>query len=241
MTAIQLTALAAIFAPLITAGGVLLANVLSNRHTRDLKMIEIDEQKAQTKRQEKREAYVELLRAYRRAVQYAAQMGHMGLGQQLRIDPAYSDEAEARFGKLIPELEIVGSGKVNDLAQELYAATARCNDVMYVESEKRFAAFDRAGVEATPQQKTAIWEEVSVKVQHAYEQSEMENLYAQLRRQIRKELGYVPQEDDSKLSLEEADKLHRQILNNDQMRLKADQQSNDSESVEGRTDGWRKC
>lgn len=45
----------------------------------DLKMIELGEQKESTKRQEMREVYLELLRAYRMSVQYAAQMGYMGL------------------------------------------------------------------------------------------------------------------------------------------------------------------
>jgi hypothetical protein len=186
MTAIQLTALAAIFAPLITAGGVLLANVLSNRHARDLKMIELGEQRTQTKRQEKREVYLDLLRSYRMSVQYAAQMGYMALGQQLSVDIASVDEATEKLRRLIPELEIVGSDEVRDLSQELYTATARCNDVMYMESEKRFAAFDRAGKQPSPRQKAAIWDEVSVEVQKVYQEAGMERLYAQLRTQIRK-------------------------------------------------------
>jgi hypothetical protein len=94
-----------------------LANVLSNRHSRDLKMIEIGEQRTQTKRQERREVYLELLRSYRMSVQYAAQMGYMALGQQLSVDLASVDEATEKFRRLIPELEIVGSDEVRDLSQ----------------------------------------------------------------------------------------------------------------------------
>jgi hypothetical protein len=231
MTAIQLTALAAIFAPLITAGGVLLANVLSNRHSRDLKMIEIGEQRTQTKRQERREVYLELLRSYRMSVQYAAQMGYMALGQQLSVDLASVDEATEKFRRLIPELEIVGSDEVRDLSQELYTATARCNDVMYVESERRFAAFDKAGKQPSPQQTATIWEEVSAEVQKVYEEMGMENLYAQLRTQIRKELGFTSPEADPIPGLEEAKKLHKQLLNVDQMRLRSSQQGDEGQDT----------
>lgn len=190
MSAAELTALAAIFAPLVTAGGVLLANLLSNKHNRNLKSIELREQRTQTKRHEKREVYLELLRAYRMSVQYSAQMGFMELGQQLQVDIASIDEATEKFRRLIPELEIVGSEEVRDVSQELYAATSRCNDVMYVESERRFAAFDRIAQQPSSQQKAAIWQEVSTEIRKVYEEANMESLYAQLRTQIRKELGF---------------------------------------------------
>lgn len=229
MTAAELTALAAIITPLVTAGGVLLANLISNKHNRNLKIIELGEQRTQTKRQEKREVYLELLRVYRMSVQYAAQMGFMELGQQLQVDIASVDEASEKFRRLIPELEIVGSEKVRDLSQELYASTARCNDIMYVESEKRFATFDRTGQQPSPQQKAAIWEEVSKEVQKVYVQIGMEDLYAQLRAQIRKELGFDSLETSLLPGAEEAAKLHKQILNNDQMRLRSSRQKGRNE------------
>lgn len=225
MTAIELTALAAIFAPLITAGGVLLANLLSNKHARDLKMIELSEQRTQTKRQERRDVCLELLRAYRMSVQYAVQISHMALGQQLQVDIASIDEATDKFRRLIPELEIVGSEEIRDLSQELYAATATCNDVMYIESEKRFATFRQLDKEPSKQQKEAIWEEVRAEVQKAYEGTGMESLYDQLRTQIKKELGFLPSDANLIPSSEEARKLHRQLLNNDQMRLRSSQQN----------------
>jgi hypothetical protein len=55
-----------------------------------------------------------------------------------------------------------------------------------MESEKRFAAFDRAGKQPSPRQKAVIWDEVSVEVQKVYQEAGMERLYAQLRTQIRK-------------------------------------------------------
>ncbi len=192
---------------------------------RDLKMLELEEQSESTKRQERREVYLELLRAYRMSVQYAAQMGYMVLGQQLQVDIKTVDEARERFRRLIPELEIVGSEEVRDLSQELYTATAKCNDVMYVESEKRFATFDQLGRQPSPQQKAVIWQEVSSEVQKVYEGMNIENLYAQLRTQIRKELGFASPNTEPTLGPEEAKKLHRQLLNIDQMRLRSSQQN----------------
>ena len=226
-----MTALAAIFAPLVTAGGVLFATRISNKHNRDLKLIELGEQQESTKRQERREVYLELLRTYRMSVQYAAQMGYMALGQQLSVDIEAVDEATEKFRRLIPELEIVGSDEVRDLSQELYTATATCNDVMYIESENRFAAFDRAGKQPTPQQKAAIWKEVSAEVQKVYEGMGMENLYSQLRTQIRKELGFISPATDPIPSVEEAKKLHKQLLNVDQMRLRSSQQGSNADDT----------
>lgn len=70
---------------LITAGGVLVATWLSNRHNRQLKLVELREQTSRTIRQEKREVYLELLRTNRMSVQYAVQLGYMDLGQQLSL------------------------------------------------------------------------------------------------------------------------------------------------------------
>jgi hypothetical protein len=148
----------------------------------------------------------------------------MALGQQLQVDIAAITEAQDRFARLIPELEIVGSEEVRDLAQELYTATSLCNDVMFHESEKRFAAFDQARKQPTPQQAAAMWDEVSAEVQKVYEQTGMENLYARLRTQIRKELGFTSPETPSLPSPEEADKLHKQLMNLDQMRLRSGEQ-----------------
>jgi hypothetical protein len=192
---------------------------------RDLKTMELGEQREGMKRQERREVYLDLLSAYRMSVQYAAQMGHMALGQQFQVDIRTVEETQERFKRLIPELEIVGSDEVKDLLQELYRATARCNDVMYTESEKRFTPFDQRGQQPTPQQTAAIWKEVSAEVQQVYEEMSMEGLYAQLRTQIRKELGFTSQDTDPTLSPEEAKKLHSQLLNMDQMRLRSTQQN----------------
>lgn len=148
----------------------------------------------------------------------------------MQVDIRSVDEATEKFRRLIPELEIVGSEEVRDLSQELYTATAKCNDVMYIESEKRFATFEQLGGQPSPQQKAAIWEEVSAEIQKVYEGTGMESLYAQLRTRIRKELGFTAPESHSLFSPEEANKLHRQILNNDQMRLRSSRQDTDDKS-----------
>lgn len=62
-------------AALATALAALGAAWLTNKHNRSLKVIELREQTARTIRQEKREVYLELLKANRMLVQYAVQMG----------------------------------------------------------------------------------------------------------------------------------------------------------------------
>ena len=208
---------------LITAGGVLFATWLSNRHNRQLKLIELREQTARTIRQEKREVYLELLKTNRMSVQYAVQLGYMDLGQQLSVDVETIEAASTRFGRLIPELELVASREVYDLSQKLYTATARCNDTMYRESEKRFASVVCPGGELTPEQKISIWEEVRGEVQKVYEQQDMEQLYGQVRNQIRQELGFLALDPSLVPTPEEIEKLRRELAALDQMRLRSNQ------------------
>lgn len=206
-----------ILTALITASGVLFATWLSNKHNRQLKLVELREQTARTIRQEKRDVYLELLKANRRAVQYAVQLGYMDLGQQLSVDISEIEAASARFGQLIPELELVASREVYDLSQELYKAMARCNDTMYRESEKRFIPFDRSGEEPTQEQRIAIWEEVRDEVQKTYEQQNMEQLYSQVRSQIRQELGFLALDPALVPTPEEIAKLRRELAGLDQV------------------------
>lgn len=200
-----------------------MATWLSNRHNRQLKLVELREQTAHTIRQEKREVYLELLKANRRSIQYAVQLGYMDLGQQLSVDIDEIDAASARFRQLIPELELVASREVYELSQELYRTMDRCNDTMYRESEKRFASFDLSDGEPTPEQKIAIWEEVRGEVQKVYEQQGMEKLYAQVRNQIRQELGFLALDPSLVPTPEEVEKLRRELSNLDQMRLRSNQ------------------
>ena len=200
-----------------------MATWLSNRHNRQLKLVELREQTAHTIRQEKREVYLELLKANRRSIQYAVQLGYMDLGQQLSVDIDEIDAASARFRQLIPELELVASREVYELSQELYRTMDRCNDTMYRESEKRFASFVLSDGEPTPEQKIAIWEEVRGEVQKVYEQQSMEKLYAQVRNQIRQELGFLALDPSLVPTPEEVEKLRRELSNLDQMRLRSNQ------------------
>jgi hypothetical protein len=207
---------------LITAGGVLFATWLANRHNRQLKLLELREETARTIRQEKRKVYLELLRANRRAVQYAVQISHMGLDQQLTVDLSAMNAASDKFGELIPELELVASREVYDLSQELYRAMSRRNEKMYLESEQRFVEFDRKYKEPSLEQKIAIWEEVRVEVQKIYDELGMEQRYSQLRNRIREELGFLALDPSLMPTTEELKKLRKELSNLDQMRLRAD-------------------
>jgi hypothetical protein len=207
---------------LITAGGVLFATWLANRHNRQLKLIELREGTARTIRQEKREVYLELLRANRRAVQYAVQISHMGLDQQLAVDLSAMNAASDRFGELIPELELVASREVYELSQELYRAMGRCNEKMYLESEQRFVEFDLMDKEPSPEQKIAIWEEVLAEVQKLSDELGMELLYSQLRNCIREELGFLALDPSLVPTAEELKKLRKELSNLDQLKLRSD-------------------
>ena len=225
MTADLLIPLAPALTALITATAVLIASRQSNSNNRDLKMIEIEEQKERSKRQEKREVYLELLRTYRMLVQYTAQISYTDLGQQFQTDQASVREIADRLNRLYPELEIAGSDEITDLYQRISTVAARCNRALFEETEKRFAPFDQRRVHPSPQQKEVIWREVSAEIRKVYDDVGMEQLYAHLRIQIRKELGFASPSESSVLGPEDATRLHERMLNLDQMRLRADQQS----------------
>jgi hypothetical protein len=70
-------------------------------------------------------------------------------------------------------------------------------------------------------QAATIWNEVSAEVQKVYVEMGLENLYAQLRTRIRQELSFTPPEASPLPSAEEQAKLHRQLMNLDQMRLRS--------------------
>ena len=212
----------ALLTALIAAGAALFGTWFSNRHNRQLKLIELREQTASTIRQEKRQVYLELLRANRMSVQYAVQLGYADMGQQLNVDLDAVEAASAKFQRLIPELELVASREVYDLSQELYRVTDRCNDTMYRESEKRFAPFERSGEEPSLEQKVVIWEEVRSEVQRVYEQQGMEHLYRQVRNQIRQELGFLALDPSLVPTPQEIEKLREELSSLDQMRLRSD-------------------
>lgn len=51
------------------------------------------------------------------SIQYTARLGFMELGQQSQVDTASVDEATDKVRRLIPELEIAGSGDARDLSK----------------------------------------------------------------------------------------------------------------------------
>src|SRR5215207_2586193 len=102
-----ITAITALGGPLIGAVIALIGVKIAQRSNRDLKIIELREQTARTIRQEKREVYLELLRANKASVQFVTQLGYMALGQQRQVDPTAIEEASRKFRTIIPELELV--------------------------------------------------------------------------------------------------------------------------------------
>ncbi len=222
--------LAALTTALAALGGVW----LTNKHNRRLKLIELREQTALTIRQEKREVYLQLLRSYRTLAQYAVQIGHMSLEQQLRVDVDALDAVSEESQRLIPELELVASRPIYDLSQRLYAASSRCSDTMYHESERRFAGFERdnPGREPSREEKEAIWEEVRAEVQKVYEQQGIEQLYGQLRNQVREELGFLALDPGLVPTPEETARLRRELANLDQLPTESGRTRNPARGAE---------
>ncbi len=214
MNATALAASAALGASLVTAIATLIGVWISQRNSRQLKIIELREETARTIRQEKREVYLEVLKSNKIAVQYAVQMGYMSLGQQLRVNPDALDVASERFGELIPEIEIVASREIYDLSQRLYTATSSCIDTMYRENERLFAEFEREypGQQLTQEQAEAIWERVRAKVQEEYERQEINQLYMRLRNRIKEELGFLALDPSLAPTSEETEGLRRELI-----------------------------
>lgn len=206
---------------LIVASATLLGVVLSNRHNRQMELIKLREQTALTIRSEKREVYLELLRVNRMSIQYAIQISFAGLEQQLSVDVEAIGTASAKFERMIPELELVASREVYDLSQELYKGMTRCNEVMYTESEKRFAQFDSVRSEPTTNQRITIWKQVRGEVQKAYEQQDLEQKYRKARNQIREELGFLALDPSLVPTSDDIKKLRSELLSLDQMNLKS--------------------
>lgn len=208
--------LTALGAALITAIATLIAVSISQKHNRELKIIELREETARMIRQEKREVYLEVLKSNKMAVQYAVQLGYMSLGQQLRVDPDALDAASNKFEELIPEIEIVASREIYDLSQRLYQATSACMDTMYRENERYFEEFARRHPDQdrpSSEQAKAIWEKVRARVQEEYEKQGIDRLYHQLRSQIREELGFLALDPSLVPTLEETEKLRKELIN----------------------------
>jgi len=91
---------------------------------------------------------------------------------------------------------------------------------MYRENERRFQKF-RSDNPEQPQpsqaQAEAIWEEVRAEVQKIYEEQEIENLYRQLRDQIRQELGFLALDPSLVPTAEATEKLRKELANRDQI------------------------
>src|SRR5215204_6542333 len=213
------TLIVGIAGPIIGGIIALFSVKIAQRHNRDVKILEIREQTVRTLRQEKREAYLELLRVNRMSAQYATQLGYMALGQQLQVNPNALVAASEKYKDLIPELEIVASGRIYDLAQQLYTAASQCQDTMFRESEQRFQEYERnnPNQEPSPEQKAAIWEEVRAKVQKVFEGQGIVQLYFQLRNQIKQELGFLALDPKLVPSPEELEKLRQEFAKRDQL------------------------
>jgi hypothetical protein len=93
---------------------------------RKLKLIELREQMAKLIREEKREVYLEILRAYRTAMKYWRQMGEWSLIDTLQVDSERIVEVHKSFQDLIVQAELVATAPIYDLTRKLHEAMERC-------------------------------------------------------------------------------------------------------------------
>lgn len=170
-------------APLLTLVGVR----MTLAHSRQQQLIQLRENFASTIRTEKREVYLELLRAVRSAVQETYKMGQVTLGAQLQADIDGLGEASRRFRVLQPEIELVASSEVLTLAAKFERANGACMDVLYRETEKRDPQPGRDSQERLE----VIWNEVQHEIQEEFERQGIWRIYEELRNQIREELGFM--------------------------------------------------
>lgn len=191
--------------------------VIELEHNRELKLVELREQTARMIRQEKREAYLEALKASRISVGYVVFLGQMSLGQQLAVDERRLDEASERFQALIPELELVSSQRIHALFHELYVATARCQDKMHEETERlhreNAALLDPERFARQKIVETAEWisGQVQTAVQRVFEEQHVQQLYGRFRNAVREELGFMALDPELVPTEEELEALRREI------------------------------
>jgi hypothetical protein len=184
---------------------------------RKLKLIELREQTASTIRTEKREVYLEILRAYRLTVDYWRGMGEWSLRESLQVDDRRIQEVQKSFEDLIVQAELVSSAPIYDLTRKLKTATDKCWHTHYTVNERLLAEnadlLDKQKhspkeVEATAE---AIWGQVRAEIRIVFEDEEIERLYIRLRNQIREELGFLALSPSLVPTPEELAELNREV------------------------------
>lgn len=184
---------------------------------RKLKLIELREQTAKMIREEKREVYLDVLRAYRTAVKYWKQMGEWSLRETLQVDSERIVEVHKSFQELIVQAELVASAPVYDLARRLNEAMDRCWQTHYNVNERLFKENAQLLDSQTrsPEQiqaaHEAIWEQVRAEIKKVFEEQNTEQLYVSLRNQIRSELGFLSLSPELVPTQEELESLSKDM------------------------------
>ena len=219
-----ITVLSVLAVPISTLVGVWLTQ-RSNRKTkqteleenRKLRLIELREQTAKTIREEKREVYLEILRAYRLTVDYWRGMGEWSVIETLQVDEERIEEVRKSFEDLIVQAELVASAPIYDLTRRLNEATERCWHTHHTVNEQLFAEnahlLDKQTrppeeVQATAE---AIWQQVRAEIKEVFEEEDVEGLYVALRNQIREELGFLALSPSLVPTPEELEELNQEM------------------------------
>jgi hypothetical protein len=184
ITPLEVAAAVGFGAPLFTLMGVR----MTLAHNRKMQLTQLAESAATTIRREKREAYIELLKAHRDSVRGVAVLGQLSAPQKAQVELPRLAAASERFNELLAEIDIVATPEIAALAQELYEATGRCLDVMYETSEH---CLDEIAGQPTQAELIACLERTTDAVQHEAARQRLGERYERLRDQIRGELGFL--------------------------------------------------
>ncbi len=168
-------------------------------------------------REEKREVYLEVLRAYRTAMQYWRQMGEWSLVESLQVDSKRIEEVQRSLEDLIVQAELVATPPIFDLTRKLHAATERCWQTHYEVNERLFKEnahlLDKQTCSPEQIQAAAesIWKQVRAEIKKVYEEQDTEQLYIALRNQIRQELGFLALSPNLVPTPEELESLGKEV------------------------------
>lgn len=169
------------------------------------------EETARTAQNEKHRLYEAILAVNRKAISTVAPKEGAFRRPGLQVSLKQIQELEERLQDLQPKIDLAASPEVLELSAELYTALGQCWNTLYQEVEERkserapgSASVSNGDFEIDPN----TWKIVQPIVEKWYKQQHVEELFLELRDQIRKELGYEEIEPESAPT---PDKLRREL------------------------------
>jgi hypothetical protein len=157
--------------------GVVIAQKINTKNiekqleqNRALKQMELKAEAANAVRRDRKDAYVNLLKAWEGCIEYVEKLGEMGINSPLlQLKVAKLIEQLPKTDEATIEVKAYGSAKVIGLAVELQKALGRCLDAYHLAEQQA--------------------QNASYMAQQEFGRQDMEDLYGALLSQIRIELS----------------------------------------------------